>query len=132
MKAISWNKNAISWGGLGVGVVAIAFLFSNPGSEQYEDYAVDHLTEALEAEICQQLPSQFKQFSQQCRSLGKTMLDISKPQLQTLIGKRTERYNYGFFSIYHTTLALEPLTPTYKFETVGVLQQFYIYRVEER
>ncbi|MDB9314048.1 DUF4359 domain-containing protein [Spirulina sp. CS-785/01] len=132
VKVTSLKKKAMGWGGLSVGVVAIAFLLSNPGPEQYEDYAVDRLTEALEQEICNDLPPQFQQFSDQCRSVGKTLIDISEPQLETLIGKNTQRYNYGLFSIYHTTLSLKPFTPTYEFETVGILQQFYIYSVEER
>ncbi|NJL53608.1 MAG: DUF4359 domain-containing protein [Hydrococcus sp. SU_1_0] len=37
---------------------------------------------------------------------------------------------FFFFSLYNTRLAISPLTPTYTFGTLGILDQFFTYQAE--
>ena len=44
----------------------------------------------------------------------------------------TRQQNFIFFSIYTTDLSVSSMIPSYHFETVGALQNFYTYKAQER
>ncbi|MDB9495880.1 DUF4359 domain-containing protein [Spirulina major CS-329] len=126
-----WQATVTS-AGIMIGVLGAGLTMTNPGRSAYEDYAVEQLTLYLNDNLCQDLPEQLRQFSQQCQSLGDTLLDTARPQLQQLLNSNTDRENYLLFSIYRTELALPPMVTGYQFETLGILNQFYIYRMEKK
>ena len=104
--------------GLGV-VMAIA----NPSPEAYKEYAAKLVTEYLNNVGCEKVPVA----KNQCLSL----VESAQPQIGEIISQNTERQNFILFSIYKTEFAL-PLLPTYQFETVGALQNFYIYKQNQQ
>ncbi|MBD2577848.1 DUF4359 domain-containing protein [Oscillatoria sp. FACHB-1406] len=118
--------SALALGGLG-----LAMVVANPNPSDYQSYAGEHLTQYLKDNACKKIPQEAGDFGQKlCQTVGGVAIDTARPQLQALIGKQTERQNFGLFSIYTTKLAIAPF-PAYRFETVGILQQFYTYKSEE-
>ncbi len=102
---------------------------TNPGQENYEEYAVEQLTTYLKEEVCtQNIPNTFENFLQrQCVSL----VDTGRPQIRQIISETTQRQNYLLFSVYQTDLNVGPFLPAYQFESVGAFQQFYTYQAEK-
>jgi len=117
-----------------IGVAALAALgvamaMSNPGQTAYEEYAVQRLTEYLKGDVCHKAPKVFANFLQ--RNCG-VLVDSSRPQLQKIVAESTNRQNFIFFSIYSTDLAVNPLIPSYHFETLAAWQNFYTYTAQKR
>lgn len=111
-----------------LGVLGGMLVVTNPGQKAYEDYAVTTLSIYLKEDICNQGDGKLGEFlTSQCKSL----VDVSRPQLQEFISTKTQRRNFLVFSIYETNLALFESLPSYRFQTVGLLQQFYTYEHEE-
>jgi len=114
----------------GSGVALVLFggllLVSNPSQRAYENYASSNLSIYIKNSVCDQ--GEVQDFlASHCKSL----VDISRPQLEEFIANKTTRTNFLLFSIYETNLSLfEPL-PDYRFHTVGLLQYFYTYNKEE-
>ncbi|MBW4648730.1 MAG: DUF4359 domain-containing protein [Kastovskya adunca ATA6-11-RM4] len=106
-----------------------AMALTNPGQENYEEYAVEQLTTYLKEEVCtQNIPNTFENFLQrQCVSL----VDTGRPQIRQIISETTQRQNYLLFSVYQTDLNVGPFLPAYQFESVGAFQQFYTYQAEK-
>lgn len=100
----------------------------NPGTPDYEDYAVETLSTYLKTEICPKAPADFGGFVQ---SYCKTLVDAGQPQIKQIISQTTNQQNFLLFSIYETTLALPAPLPTYEFQTIGVMKQFYTYQALE-
>lgn len=117
-----------------VGVVAVASLgiamaITNPSQQAYEAYAAQRLREYLKSNVCPQVPNLFGVFLQRnCSQL----VDSSQVQMQQLVAQTTQRQNFIFFSIYRTNLAINPVLPGYRFETVGVFQRFFTYTAEQQ
>lgn len=110
----------------GIGVVMAV---TNPSQPTYEVYAVQRLAEYLKKEVCTKAPKDFEGLLQRkCTAL----IDSSQPQIQQIVSARTQRQNFVFFSVYRTDLSVVPFIPSYHFETVGALQNFYTYTAEER
>jgi hypothetical protein len=125
------SQIAIALGGIALTGLATAMAVTNPSSNDYESFAVEHLSQYLKENACKKLPPEFGGLGQQwCQALGGTVVDTGRPQLQQLIANKTERSNFILFSVYRTELAFGPFPP-YEFETLGILQQFYTYRTEE-
>jgi hypothetical protein len=135
----------------------VALALTNPETAEYEVFATETLTEYLQAEGCTEapglvagmlegmgelpdflndLPGILGEFAQdQCISI------VGSPPAQAwlkgAIADNTERQNFGVLSIYRTDLSVAmppPLRddiPTY-FETVGVFNDFYPYKAEQR
>lgn len=109
---------------LGLGA---AMAFTNPNQSAYDEFATEQLTQYLKDNACTEAPRVLGNFlGDECESL----LDKNQDDIKAFISQRTERQNYWILSIYQTDLALRefgPLLPSYHFETVGVLGNFYIY-----
>ncbi|MBE9174637.1 DUF4359 domain-containing protein [Synechocystis salina LEGE 06155] len=114
------------------GVMALAsgvlMAIGNPGKPDYEDYAVETLSTYLKTEICPKAPADFGGFVQ---SYCKTLVDAGQPQIKQVIAQTTSEQNFLLFSIYETTLALPAPFPTYEFQTIGIMKQFYTYQAME-
>lgn len=101
---------------------------SNPNQIAYEQYATEQLTLYLKETACQQTASEVPEVLQ---SYCKLLVDVGRPHLQQLIAQKTQRHNFIFFSIYYTNLPTPFPLPNYQFETLGILQKFYLYNTEE-
>jgi len=116
-------------GGVALAGLGVVMALTNPSREVYEQYAVETLTTYLKNDACRKAPSVFGNVLQrQC----KTLVDTGRPQIEQIITRSTQRYNFVFFSIYRTDLEVGPFLPAYQFDTLGVFQNFYIYRAEEK
>lgn len=115
-------------GVISLGLFGVLLLVTNPGQKSYEDYAATSLSTYLKEDFCHKANGQGGAFlASQCKSL----VDISRPQLKEFIATKTERSNFVLFSIYETKVTLfEPL-PSYRFQTLGLLQQFYTYNQQK-
>lgn len=119
-------------GGIALVGLGLSMAIANPTQADYEEFAVERLTLYLKENACKEFREDLGEFlSEHCPKIGKTLIDIGRPQLKEAIAQRTEQQNFVLFSIYKTTVSLQTLTPTYEFETVGVLQSFYLYRAQE-
>ena len=98
-------------------------LITNPGNKQYEEFATKELVKYLKENICQAKSAQLEEAikSQMCN----LMVDTGKKQVPRLVAETTNRYNYVLFSLYETNLL------AYNFETIGVLNQFYVISVDQ-
>jgi hypothetical protein len=115
-------------GGMILTGIGSIMAIGNPEPAAYAEYATEELTTYLKDNVCTQAP----------RTLGSvlkrhcyTLVDTGRPQLQSLITQKTERKNFIFFSIYRTNLSISSTLPSYHFETLGVMQQFYLYQADE-
>jgi len=115
-------------GGLLLAGSGFLMAISNPGQIDYEDYATDRLSLYLKQEVCPQAPVEFSGF---VRSYCKTLVDSGQPQIKKIIAHTTTQQNFFLFSIYETTLALPDPLPTYEFQTIGIMQQFYTYQASQ-
>lgn len=122
-------KVVTAMGGVALVGLGLVMALTNPGKDEYEQYAVEQLTTYLKDEACMEAPSVFGNFLQrQCKSL----VDTGRPQIEQIIAEKTQRQNLILFSIYRTNLEVGPFLPAYHFETLGVFQKFYIYQAEQQ
>jgi Domain of unknown function (DUF4359) len=109
--------------------LATAMAITNPDSSAYEEYAVEKLTFYLKHDVCSQVPQAFESLAQNsCASL----IESNRPQIQKVIARSTQRQNFILFSIYRTNLSISPVVPLYRFQTVGLMQNFYTYGAEQQ
>ncbi len=109
--------------------VGVAMAASNPSQPAYEEYAEQRLTEYLKSDVCTKAPKALENFLQRSCTV---VIDSSRPQLQQIVSRGTQRQNFILFSVYRTDLSVKPLIPSYHFETVGAFQTFYTYAAENR
>lgn len=124
MKYINIIKSA---GIVVLAALGTAMAMTNPSQSDYEEYALEQLTDYLKDNVCTQAPKDFDNFlRRQC----KTLVDSGRPQLRKMIAENTDQQNFLIFSIYHTELSVGPFLPSYNFETVAAFNKFYIYQAE--
>jgi uncharacterized protein YceK len=97
---------------------------TNPNPQDFNQYATETLQQYLKNDLCMQVA---EQLNGAISSYCKTVVDAGRPQIANVLDHSTIRYNYLFFSIYVTTLQLPAPIPQYQFETLGILDQFYIF-----
>ncbi len=114
-------------GGVALMGVGSLMTVTNPGQNDYEDYATETLTGYLKKEVCTQAPLDLGGLLQ---NYCKTLVDTGRPQIQQIIARATRRHNYLLFSIYETQLSFPSPVPSYQFETIGAFAQFYTYEAE--
>ena len=110
-------------------VLGVAMAVANPSQPAYEEYAVQQLTEYLKNDVCTKAPKAFENFLQRNCTV---LVDSSRPKMQQIVSESTQRYNFIFFSVYSTDLAVSPVIPSYHFETVGAFQNFYTYAAQKQ
>lgn len=112
-------------------VAAIGFAgvmaWTNPSQEAYETFATRELTAYLDREVCPKAPTEFG-LRERCRSL----LETEQFRIRQLIASNTHRQNLVLFSLYRTELAVPGFFTTYRVESVGAFQNFYIYQAGRR
>jgi len=121
----------IAYTGAAAGLAAwgVTMAKTNPSQVEYEEYAVQRLTKYLKTDVCKKSTNFIENLIHfNCDKL----VDSANPQIQEIIARTTERQNYIIFSIYRTDLKINSLIPSYKFETVGALDQFYTYTAEKQ
>ena len=110
--------------GLGIAGLAIAMVMTNPAPAAFAEFALQRLRE----EGCQQIPFGL---ASQCPRF----IDDNKVQIQQIMVAHTERQDFILFSVYQTHLStrslvpdfpLMPMLPTFHFQTIGVLGNFYL------
>ncbi|HAA27915.1 MAG TPA: hypothetical protein DCE56_09965 [Cyanobacteria bacterium UBA8553] len=112
-------------GGTVLTALGVTMALTNPSPDTYEEYAVEQLSTYLKNEGCTQVPVILgDSLKRQC----KTLVDKNRPQIEQLVAQTTQRQNFIVFSIYRTNLEVGSFLPVYRFETLGVFQQFYIYK----
>lgn len=121
----------IAYTGAAVGLAALGVTMANtnPSQVEYEEYAVQRLTEYLKTDVCKKTTNLIENL---IRFNCDKLVDSANPQIQEIIVRTTERQNYIIFSIYRTDLTINSWLPSYKFETVGGFDQFYTYTAEEQ
>ncbi len=116
-------------------------MISNPGRQTYENFATEQLMIYAKQELCEDVSQDIGGFlSRSCE----TLVEIGRGPARQIIQQQTERQNFGLFSIYKTDLSIDEVIPSdlidligetppaYHVESVGILQQFIIYRIEEQ
>lgn len=106
--------------------LATVMAIANPDASTYEEYAVEKLTTYLKDDVCSQVPQVFGSLVQNCTSL----IESNRPQIQQIIARSTQRQNFILFSIYRTNLSISSVVPLYRFQTIGIMQNFYTYSAE--
>jgi len=113
----------------GLAVFGVAMSKTNPTQDEYEEYAVNRLSQYIKTDVC-------KKTSKLIENLLNTscdkMVDSANPQMRELLSKTTDRQDFMLFSVYRTDLTLGSWLPGYKFETVGAFNNFYTYRAEQQ
>ncbi|MGL5033093.1 MAG: DUF4359 domain-containing protein [Microcystaceae cyanobacterium] len=100
---------------------------ANPSPTDYELYATDALSFYLKDRICPQATATLGGLVQ---SYCKTLVDTGKPQIKYIVANSTQRKNFLIFSIYTTNISLPEPVPSYEFQTIGIMQQFYTYTAD--
>ncbi|MFP4254908.1 MAG: DUF4359 domain-containing protein [Halothece sp.] len=126
MKLKPWKLSAII-GGLAVIGVGGAMAATNPSRESYKDYAAEKMSTHLKEEVCSDAPEALQG---SCASL----VDVGRGPMKDMIDNSTERHNYILFSIYETTFNLPnvPGVESYRFKTIGIFQNLWIYESQEQ
>ncbi|MBW4684194.1 MAG: DUF4359 domain-containing protein [Komarekiella atlantica HA4396-MV6] len=113
----------------GLAALGVTMAKTNPSQAEYEEYAVQQLAKYLKTDVCKKTTNLLENLiNLNCEKL----VDSVNPQMQEILARTTERQNYIIFSIYRTDLKLNSWIPSYRFETVGALNQFYTYTAQEQ
>ncbi|MEH2401511.1 DUF4359 domain-containing protein [Nostoc sp.] len=112
----------------GLAALGVTMAKTNPSQVEYEEYAVQRLTQYLKTDVCKKTPNIIENL---IRFNCDKLVDSANPQIQEIVARTTERQDYMIFSIYRTDLKINSWMPSYKFETVGAFNQFYTYTAKE-
>ncbi|BAT54303.1 hypothetical protein NOS3756_32710 [Nostoc sp. NIES-3756] len=110
-------------------VLGVTMAKTNPHQAEYEDYAVQRLSEYLKSDVCNKTTKLLERLmNYNCDKI----VDSANPQIRQLLSATTERQDFFLFSIYRTELKISDFIPSYKFETVGAFNNFYTYTAQEQ
>lgn len=118
-------KTPVSVGGLVVVGLGIGLAVTNPKPSAYQSFAAKRLSQYLQENVCDDVPNLLQQ---QCRNFA----NASQDRFKEIAADTTQRHNYLFFSIYETDISTPPGIPSYHFATVGLFNQFHIYKAQEK
>lgn len=114
-------SSSIFWGTfLGIGAILVV---TNPNQTAYAEHLATHLHQKLERNVCRKAGF----LHGGCLSV----LKASQSELERSIEARTQRKNFGLFSLYETELFILPLSPPYQVKEIGIAGRFYNYQEEE-
>lgn len=129
----------VAVGLVGIGGLCAAMAVSNPDQAAYEAYATQEISRYLNKSVCPQAP---KLLGNSLKDECVALVAQNRPQMREIIAAHTERQNFIFFSLYKTDLSIDAflpsnvffgsLLPAYHFETVGIFQGLYTYKIERR
>lgn len=121
LRLAAWIGGAVL---VGIGGAMVA---TNPDPANYEKFATREVSQYLKQQVCPKAPKVLG-FQEQCP----TFVDANQPQIEKIISEGTQQQNFLFFSIYKTDLSVSSLLPTYHFETIGIFQNFHVYKAQRR
>ncbi len=112
-------------------------VITNPSQPTYEKYATQRLVDYLQENIC---TPQLQLFGASLQQDCKQLLAENQAEIQRLVAKGTKQQNFGVLSVYRTELSaatvfpLLPsnMVPAYRFETIGIFQSFYTYKIQQQ
>lgn len=108
--------------------LGVAMASTKPSRVEYEEYATQRLSEYLKKQGCSKTSNLLDNLIKfNCKQL----VDSASPQIKQIINASTEKHDYLLFSVYHTDLKLNSFIPSYKFETVGALDNFFTYKAKK-
>jgi hypothetical protein len=124
------GSKSITYIGLAViGGIGVVMGLTNPNRAVYEIYAARRLSDYLKAEVCPQAPNIFGiALQRNCSDL----VDSSSPAIQKIVANNTRQQNFILFSIYTTDLTVGGVVPSYRFQTVGAMQNFFTYSAQRQ
>jgi len=124
------GSKSINYIGLAfIGGLGLVMSLTNPNRATYETYAAIRLTDYIKDEVCPQAPNIFGiALQRNCNDL----VDSSSPVIQGIVANNTKRQNFILFSIYTTDLAVGSAIPSYRFQTVGAMQNFFTYSAQKQ
>lgn len=109
--------------------LGVAMAGTNPSKTEYEEYAAQRLSEYLKEQGCSKTPNLLDSLIKfNCTEL----IDSATPQIKQIVKASTKKHDYLIFSVYHTELQINSLIPSYKFETVGALDNFFTYKAQKK
>lgn len=128
----TWERRRSIWlqrthligGGTIAGLVGLGIFMAmtNPDQSAYDTFTTQRLAAFLRENVCAEAPETFN-LRHDCLAL----IQNNRSQLQEFVSKNTYRRNFVFFSVYTTELSVAPFVPTYRVQTIGVFNNFYIY-----
>ncbi|MBW4607397.1 MAG: DUF4359 domain-containing protein [Hassallia sp. WJT32-NPBG1] len=114
---------------VGLVVLGVTMAKTNPSQAEYEEYAMQQLTNYLKSDVCKKTPKMLENLIKlDCDKL----VDSASPQVRELVAATTQRQDFIIFSIYQTDLKLNSWLPSYTFESVGAFENFYTYSAEQQ
>ncbi len=130
-------------GAAGLAVLGVIMAKTNPSQAEYQDYAVERLTQYLKTDVCQKTQGFIENLIQfNCEKVVDSVnpqmqgiiavVDSVNPQMQGIIAGTTQRQDFMIFSVYRTDLKVSSLIPSYTFETVGAFNNFYTYSAKQQ
>ncbi|MGB3636949.1 MAG: DUF4359 domain-containing protein [Rivularia sp. (in: cyanobacteria)] len=109
--------------------LGVAMVGTNPSRVEYEEYATQRLGEYLKEQGCSKTPNLLDNLIKfNCAKL----IDSASPQIKQIVKASSQQHDYFLFSVYHTELQISPFIPSYKFETVAALDNFFTYKAEKK
>ncbi len=108
--------------------LGVAMTGTNPSRAEYEEYATQRLSQYLKEQGCSKTPNLLDSLINfNCAKL----IDSVNPQIKQIVKASTQKHDYLLFSVYHTDLQINSLIPSYKFETVAALDNFFTYKAQK-
>lgn len=116
-------------GAAGLAVFGVTMAKTNPSQTEYEEYAVQRLTQYLKDDVCKKTS---KFIENLLNSKCDKLVDSANPKIKGILAATTQRQDFIVFSVYRTDLEVNSWLPSYKFETVGAFNNFYTYTAEQQ
>jgi len=103
----------------------VAMAGTKPSQAEYEEYATQKLSQYLKEQGCSKTPNLLDNLIKfNCKNL----IDSAAPQIRQIVNASTQKRDYIIFRVYTTNLQINSVIPSYKFETVGALDNFFTYK----
>ncbi|MBH8574306.1 DUF4359 domain-containing protein [Nostocaceae cyanobacterium CENA369] len=116
-------------GAAGLAVCGVTMAKTNPSQPEYEEYAMQRLTQYLKQDVCNKTSRLIENL---LHSKCDKLVDSANPQIKDILAATTQRQDFVVFSVYRTDLKVSAWLPSYKFETVGAFNNFYTYSAEQQ
>ncbi|SBO43061.1 DUF4359 domain-containing protein [Cyanobium sp. NIES-981] len=123
----SWLSPSLGLPAL-LALVGGSLAFTNPGPDEFADYAGGRLVQEITAQVCEgdRLPSLLRLALTNCSEL----VASQRQALGAVVLQQTRRTNLGLFSLYHSDLGGQQVlrwrVPRLKATVVGVAGQFVL------
>jgi Domain of unknown function (DUF4359) len=123
-------------GVLGLFLLAVVMVKSNPSEASYQQYAVTELSSYVKSNVCKKsldtnIELLDKLIDNQVKNQCNKFVDVASPRVREIIAASTERHDFVIFSVYRTEFKVNELLPSYKLETIGAFDKFYTYNAQQ-